>query len=138
MTKFFGYKQLNHIIELLKYHKKNCNAGNPFSAAIIHKIDADFFICDNIVYLNNDNTAHAEMEALRKLRAYNWHPKDCFIISSGEPCGMCLFAIAWSGIKEVFYLDSYKVARKRGFKFDGNAKRINRQNKLGLTIKQIK
>jgi len=137
MTKFFGYKNIEHIIELLKYHTGDNPSGNPFAAAIINNINGDYYIYDNKIG-SGDLTAHAEMELLRDFPEKNWKPEDCFIISSGEPCPMCLTAIAWVGIKEVFYLDSYKVARKKGFKFDRSAIKTNKQLKLGLIIKQIK
>jgi len=138
MTKFFGYKSINEITKLIKYHTEINQFGNPFAAAMVNKNTGDFYIADNNVDLYGDLTAHAEMELLRKRLNYNWKAGDCFIISSGEPCPMCLTAIAWVGIKEVFYLDSYKVARKKGFKFDRSAIKTNKQLNLGLTIKQIK
>jgi tRNA(Arg) A34 adenosine deaminase TadA len=50
---------------------------------------------------------------------------------------MCVTAIAWAGIKKVYYLDSYKVANDHGFIFDQDVHRVNRFLKLGLTISQL-
>jgi hypothetical protein len=50
---------------------------------------------------------------------------------------MCLTACAWAGLKEVYYISSFKVANKKGYSFDQDCQRINKLLKLGLKIQQI-
>ena len=88
----------------------------------------------NKVIAANDPTAHAEIEAIRKAGKRGFNLEDCTIICSGEPCPMCAAAIAWAGMKEVYYLDSHKVANDKGYRFDQDVHRVNRLLNLGLTI----
>jgi tRNA(Arg) A34 adenosine deaminase TadA len=128
---------LKHIKQELITRAENNQEGNPFSACIYHKPTGLFWFTTNKV--KYDVTAHAEIEALR------YHStligmllfEDCILISSGEPCPMCITAIAWSGIKEVYYIDDYKIANKKGFKFDRDCHKTNKYLKLGLTIRKV-
>jgi tRNA(Arg) A34 adenosine deaminase TadA len=38
-------------------------------------------------------------------------PEECLLLSSHEPCSMCLSAIAWSGFRSFYYLFSYEDTR---------------------------
>ena len=126
-------------INLLKTIVKTNPYGSPFSACLLNKRTGLSSYGGNMVTSLNDPTAHAEINTLQQIRyVKDFNPNDYIIISSGEPCPMCLTAIAWSGIKEVYYIDSYKIANKKGFKFDQSSKKVNKFLKLGLKIKQIK
>lgn len=78
--------------------------GGPFAAVIVRKgkIIAQ---AGNSVTKDNDPTAHAEVNAIRKAASVlnTFDLSDCQIYTSCEPCPMCLGAIYWSGIKTVFY-----------------------------------
>ncbi len=80
------------------------NGGGPFGAVIVRdgKIIAE---AANSVTNDNDPTAHAEVNAIRKASKLlnTFDLSDCQIYTSCEPCPMCLGAIYWSGIKTVFY-----------------------------------
>ncbi len=80
------------------------NGGGPFGAVIVKegKIIAE---AANSVTNDNDPTAHAEVNAIRKASKLlnTFDLSDCQIYTSCEPCPMCLGAIYWSGIKTVFY-----------------------------------
>jgi guanine deaminase len=127
------------IIKLLKLHVKyNKPFGAPFSACIKYK--DNLIVASNSVKSLEDPTAHAEVEVIRQV-CKRFHTTDltgAVLISSGEPCPLCLSACAWSGIKEIYYIDDYKVANKKGYKFDQSAEKVNKQLKLGLIIKRIK
>ena len=68
----------------------------------------------------NDPTAHAEMVAIRnackKLEKYDL--SGYILYTSCEPCPMCLSAIIWSNIKEVYYGCTKKDAGEIGFRDD--------------------
>ena len=78
--------------------------GGPFGAVVVKdgEIVAEG---TNRVTLDNDPTAHAEIQAIRKACELfvffdmGW----CEIYSSCEPCPMCLGAIYWSRIGSVYF-----------------------------------
>jgi len=90
--------------------------GGPFGAVIVKdgKIIATGV---NRVTLNNDPTAHAEIQAIRsacrKLKTF--HLKGCQIYSSCEPCPMCLGAIYWSNMDALYFGGNQHDADKIGF-----------------------
>ena len=81
--------------------------GGPFGSIIVknNKIIAEG---SNKVTMNNDPTAHGEIVAIRdacqKLNTFDL--SECDLYSSCEPCPMCLSAIYWSRIKNVFYANT--------------------------------
>ncbi len=95
------------------------NGGGPFGAIIVKddKIIAEGF---NQVTSNNDPTAHAEVTAIRNA-AQNLNTFDlsgCTIYTSCEPCPMCLGAIYWAGIDNMYYGNTKKDAASIGFSDD--------------------
>ena len=92
------------------------NAGGPFGCVIVkdNKIIAEG---SNKVTSSNDPTAHAEIVAIRdacqKLNTYNLSGSDLY--SSCEPCPMCLSAIYWSHIDNIFYASTRDDAKKINF-----------------------
>ena len=81
--------------------------GGPFGSVIVkdNKIIAEG---SNKVTMNNDPTAHGEIVAIRnacqKLNTFNL--SGCDLYSSCEPCPMCLSAIYWSHIENIFYANT--------------------------------
>ena len=81
--------------------------GGPFGSVIVknNKIVAEG---SNKVTMNNDPTAHGEIVAIRdackKLNTFNL--SGCDLYSSCEPCPMCLSAIYWSRIENIFYANT--------------------------------
>ena len=65
----------------------------------------------------NDPTAHAEVVAIRaaceKLGGFELN--DCEIYSSCEPCPMCLGAIYWSRLQNIYFGNLASDASKFGF-----------------------
>ena len=65
----------------------------------------------------NDPTAHAEIVAIRKacknLNTFNL--SGCDIYTSCEPCPMCLSAIYWSRINNIYYANTREDAKKINF-----------------------
>jgi len=92
------------------------NAGGPFGCVIVkdNKIIAEG---SNKVTSSNDPTAHAEIVAIRdacqKLNTFNLSGSDLY--SSCEPCPMCLSAIYWSHIDNIYYANTREDAKKINF-----------------------
>ena len=90
--------------------------GGPFGSVIVkdNKIIAEG---SNQVTINNDPTAHGEIVAIRdackKLNVFNL--SRCDLYSSCEPCPMCLSAIYWSRIENVFYANTRIDAKRIDF-----------------------
>ncbi len=108
--------------------------GHPFSAMTVERYNSRFVVANNKVTATNDPTAHAEIEAIRKAGKKGFNFEDCIIICSGEPCPMCATAIAWAGMKEIYFMDPYKIANKKGYRLDQDVQRVNRLLNLGLRI----
>ena len=91
-------------------------SGGPFGCVIVkdEKIIAEG---SNKVTFSNDPTAHAEIvairEACRKLNTFNL--LGCDIYASCEPCPMCLSAIYWSHIDNIYYANTREDAKKINF-----------------------
>ena len=92
------------------------NAGGPFGCVIV-KDNKTIAEGSNKVTSSNDPTAHAEIVAIRdacqKLNTYNLSGSDLY--SSCEPCPMCLSAIYWSHIDNIFYANTRDDAKKINF-----------------------
>ncbi len=93
--------------------------GGPFGAVIV-KDGVIIAEGSNSVTILNDPTAHAEVGAIREAcrRLGTFHLDGCTIYTSCEPCPMCLGAIYWAGIKQIFYGNNRKDAAGIGFADD--------------------
>lgn len=105
----------------------NDGVGGPFGAVIVDKEGNVIAVSSNSVLRDNDPTAHAEVNAIReagkKLNTYDL--KDCVLYTTAYPCPMCLSAIIWSNIKEIYYACTPKDAEKIGFRDDFMYRFIN-------------
>ena len=95
------------------------NGGGPFGAVIVK--DGEIIAGrSNSVTLDNDPTAHAEVntirEACRKLGTFDL--SDCVIYTSCEPCPMCLGAIYWAHLRCIYYGNTKKDAADIDFADD--------------------
>ncbi len=94
--------------------------GGPFGAVIIDRNGNIISNGNNKVLKNNDPTAHAEIVAIRnackKLNTYDL--SGYILYTSCEPCPMCLSAIIWANIKDVYYGCTKDDAREIGFRDD--------------------
>lgn len=93
--------------------------GGPFGAAII-KDGKVLCYASNTVLRDNDPTGHAEINAIRKAgRILGTHDlSGCVLYATGYPCPMCMSAIIWANIKEVYYGCTPKEAEDIGFRDD--------------------
>ncbi len=96
------------------------NIGGPFGAAVIDKNGTILSVSSNRVLGDNDPTAHAEVNAIREAckvkKTYDL--TGCTIYTTCYPCPMCLSAIIWSNIKEVYYGCTPEDADNIGFRDD--------------------
>lgn len=90
--------------------------GRPFGAVIVKGEEILGSGCNRAV-LDSDPTAHAEIVAIRgACRKLQSHRLDGSVLySSCEPCPMCLSAMYWAGIKELYFGCSAQMAEQYGF-----------------------
>ena len=92
------------------------SGGGPFGAVIVK--DGEIIAeASNGVTKNNDPTAHAEINTIRKAAAtlQNFDLSGCEIYSSCEPCPMCLGAIYWAGLDRLYFANTKEDAAKIQF-----------------------
>ena len=103
------------------------NGGGPFGAVIV-KDGSIVAGSSNRVTLDNDPTAHAEVntirEACRKLGTFDL--SGCIIYTSCEPCPMCLSAIYWAHIDRIYYGNTRKDANDINFADDFIYEELNK------------
>ena len=113
------------------------NEGGPFGAVIIkdNKIIAS---SHNQVLLSKDPTAHAEINAIRlaskKLGSFDL--SGCILYTTCMPCPMCLGAIMWARIQNVFYGATEEDAARGGFDDLNFYENLKGESK-GLKLEQI-
>ena len=90
--------------------------GGPFGA-VIAKDGEIIAEASNSVTLDNDPTAHAEVNCIRKAtkKLATFDLAGCEIYTSCEPCPMCLGAIYWAHLDRIYYGNDRKDAAKIGF-----------------------
>lgn len=117
----------------------NQNIGGPFGAVITDKDDNVIAVSSNTVLGSHDPTAHAEINVIRKACAIlETHDLTGYkIYATGYPCPMCLSAIIWANIKDVYYGTDLKDAEIIGFRDDFIYKYLSGEQKEILNIKQI-
>ena len=95
------------------------NDGGPFGACIV-KEGKIIGKGANHVLCNNDPTAHAEIMAIRDAckNIDSYDLSGCELYTSCYPCPMCLSAIIWSNIKQVYYGNTKEDAASIGFRDD--------------------
>ena len=93
--------------------------GGPFGAVVVRKGKV-VGRGSNQVTSANDPTAHAEIVAIRAAckRLKTFQLDDCDLYTSCEPCPMCLSAIYWARLANVFYGNTRKDAARIDFDDD--------------------
>ena len=118
--------------------KENFVNGGPFGAVIV-KDGKIISRAHNTVLKSKDATAHAEVNAIREAsKVLNTHDlSGCILYTSAEPCPMCLSAIIWANIKEVYYANTKEEANEIGFRDDIIYKYLEGKNEKLINLKQI-
>ena len=128
------------ILELQHELKKYINMGRgPFLAAIYDSKGNLIAKAANSVVNKYCSHNHAEMNAIKlaekKLRTYDLSKYNLSLYVTSEPCMMCLGAIMWSGIKEVYYgVPSKRVTKITGFDEGFKPDWFNEFKKRGITV----
>jgi len=90
--------------------------GGPFGSVIVkeNKIISEG---SNEVTLINDPTAHGEIVAIRQAckNLNNFSLKGSDLYTTCEPCPMCLSAIYWARVDNVYYANTRSDAQKIDF-----------------------
>ena len=78
--------------------------GGHFGAVVVRG-DEVITVASNSVTIDNDPTAHAEVNAIRSAckKLGTFKLDGCYIYSSCEPCPMCLSALYWAGVDRIYY-----------------------------------
>ena len=113
--------------------------GGPFGAVVVRngKVVGRG---SNQVTSTNDPTAHAEILAIREAcqRLKTFQLDDCDLYTSCEPCPMCLAAIYWARLANVFYANTRKDAARIDFDDDFIYREVARPvGKRKLKMKQL-
>ncbi len=130
--------------EYMKKAKENADKGiengegGPFGAVIVDKEGNIIANGNNKVLKDNDPTAHAEIVAIREAcKTLNKIDlSDCILYTSCEPCPMCLSAIIWANIKEVYFGCTKNDAANIGFR-DNDIYEFIKGNNDMICLKQI-
>ncbi len=109
---------LDHaMLQAIEACQRGLRAGQaPFGAVIIRG-DEPISEAHNTTKLDTDPTAHAEINAIRKAAQAlsTTHLAGCILVSTCEPCPMCLAAAYWAGIDRVVFGASIGDAETAGF-----------------------
>ena len=90
--------------------------GGPFGAIVVK--DGEIITeASNSVTTDNDPTAHAEVNVIRKAakKLNTFNLEGCEIYTSCEPCPMCFGAIYWSRLDRIYFANDRNDAKNIGF-----------------------
>lgn len=115
----------------------NNNIGGPFGALITDENNNIISIASNTVLRDHDPTAHAEVNAIRKAgKVLKTHDlSNCKLYTTSYPCPLCLSAIIWSNIKQIYYGAEVEDVAKIGFRDDYIYNFIKKSNKNSKILK---
>ncbi|HEX8227460.1 MAG TPA: nucleoside deaminase [Candidatus Saccharimonadales bacterium] len=90
--------------------RDNYQKGGHAIAAVIIKDSVVISEAYTTIILDNDPTAHAEMNAIRAAadRLGSRYLDDCYLYTTYEPCPMCTSAAIWAKCKGIVYGASHK------------------------------
>lgn len=105
---------MRHAIEVAR---QNIAKGEfPFGCCIVTDNNIIVSAC-NTSFSSNDPTAHAEINAIRKLcnKLGKTTLESAVIFATTEPCTMCMGAISWARIPRLVYGISLNKSLEYGF-----------------------
>lgn len=115
------------------------NGAGPFVAAIYDENDKLLVKTTNSVIKENCSHNHAEINAIKeaekKLGTYDLSRYNLSLYITSEPCMMCIGAIMWSGIKNVYYgVPSSSVEKITGFDEGFKPEWLDELKKRGIIV----
>ncbi len=107
-------KFMNEAIALSR-ESVSCGGG-PFGTVIVKDGTVVGRGANSVTKLN-DPTAHGEIVAIREAcsKLNSFRLDGCILYTSCEPCPMCLGAIYWSRVKEIYFANTREDAASIGF-----------------------
>ena len=128
-----NHSELMQVAIALSLESMRSQNGGPYGA-VVTKDGKIIGKGMNLVTVNNDPTAHAEMLAIREAcqTLNSWKLEGCELYTSCEPCPMCMAAVYWARLDRVYYANSKEDAANYGF----GSQTIYQE--LGLPIPQRK
>lgn len=114
--------RMRFVIQLSRENVER-ETGGPFGAAVFERESGRLVaVGTNLVVAHQNSTLHAEMVALMKaegrLGHYSLSAPDLpahDLVTSCDPCAMCLGAVLWSGVKRIVTGADREDARRIGF-----------------------
>ena len=111
--------RMSLVIELARANVIH-ESGGPFGAAVFDMETGQILAPGvNLVVSTNASLAHAEMLAIavagRALESFDLSVRPTELVTSTEPCAMCLGAIPWSGVRRLVCGARDEDARRIGF-----------------------
>jgi len=128
------------IAELQKEMKNYTDKGaGPFLAAIYDEADNLVIKTSNSVINDSCSHNHAEVNAIKEVEkmygTYDLSKYNLSLYITAEPCMMCIGAIMWSGIKQVYYgIPSKTVENITGFDEGFKPDWLDEFRKRGITV----
>lgn len=106
---------MDHALDLAVDNVRN-GRGGPFAALVVRD-GAMIASGTNRVTTAHDPTAHAEVMAIRAACTIvdDYRLDGCTLISTCEPCPMCMGAVYWARLDRVVYAASRTEAAAAGF-----------------------
>ncbi len=107
--------RMKEAIELARQNIRE-NRGGPFAALVVRDNQV-IARGTNLVTSSNDPTAHAEIVAIREAcrTLGTFKLEGCDVITTCEPCPMCLAALYWARVDHIYYGSSREDAARIGF-----------------------
>ena len=130
----------NFMLRAIELSIKSANdTGGPFGCVIV-KDDKIIGEGSNKVTFSKDPTAHAEIVAIRaackKINTFNL--SGCDLYASCEPCPMCLSAIYWARVDNIYYANTRNDAKRINFDDSLIYSEISKKNEdRKIPIKQM-
>jgi tRNA(Arg) A34 adenosine deaminase TadA len=107
----------NYLREVIAMAEASVRQGGGPFAALVVRDDEVVGRGGNRVTLDNDPTAHAEVQAIRDActNLSDFSLEGCTLYVSCEPCPMCLAATYWARLDGLVYAASAEDAARAGF-----------------------
>ena len=128
----------NEIIStLINLQRSAVASGNPPFSALIVADGNIISACHNVSRSSGNPLEHAEMSAIQSAIKNHGSAilKNAHLISSNEPCPMCIGACIWSGIAEVtYFISQEQVEAVRGWGRFMPARSIAEADDSGIVV----